>query len=72
MILRELAIAQNFRGPVGTTGGSGYLKNYKYDTSLQTLFPPFFIPPNGATWAPSSYEECASGLSKSVQNTPSC
>jgi len=66
------SIAQNFRGPVGTTGGSGYLKNYNYDTSLQSLFPPFFIPPNGATWSPSSYEECASGLSHSVQNTPNC
>ncbi len=66
------SIAQNFRGPVGTTGGSGYLKNYNYDTSLQSLFPPFFIPPNGATWTPSTYEECASGLGHSVQSTPSC
>ena len=66
------SIAQNFRGPVGQSGGVGYSKNYNYDTSLQTLFPPFFIPPNGATWSPTSYEECGYGLAHSVQNTPQC
>jgi hypothetical protein len=64
------SIAQNFRGPVGQSGGVGYVKDYNYDTSLQTLFPPFFIPPNGATWAPSSYTELAQGLSNSV--CPAC
>ncbi len=64
------SIAQNFRGPVGQSGGIGYVKNYNYDTSLQTLFPPFFIPPNGATWSPSSYTELAPGLANSV--CPSC
>ena len=67
------SIAQNFRGPVGTSGGgggmTGYLKNYNYDSSLQTLFPPYFIPPNGAVWSPTSYEECGSGLSKAVVTT---
>lgn len=63
------SIAQNFRGPVGQSGGVGYVKNYNYDTSLQALFPPFFIPPNGATWGPSSYEECGPGLAKSVIST---
>jgi len=66
------SIAQNFRGPVGQSGGIGYVKNYNYDTSLQTLFPPYFIPPDGATWSPSAYEECAGGSAHSVQNTPSC
>ncbi len=66
------SITQNYRGPVGLTSGSGYLKNYNYDSSLQTLFPPFFIPPNGATWAPTTYEECLPGVSHSVQSTPSC
>jgi len=66
------SIAQNFRGPVGQSGGIGYVKNYNYDSSLQTLFPPFFLPPQGATWAPNSYEECAAGNAKSVLNTPSC
>ncbi|HUI03543.1 MAG TPA: hypothetical protein VLZ77_08370 [Acidimicrobiales bacterium] len=66
------SIAQDYRGPVGLTNGAGYTKNYNYDNSLQTVFPPFFIPPNGATWTPSSYEECGSGLSHSVLNTPQC
>ena len=29
------AIAQYFRGPVGTTGGTGYIKNYIYNRRLQ-------------------------------------
>jgi type II secretory pathway component PulJ len=66
------SIAQNFRGPVATSGGTGFTKNYNYDSSLQTLFPPFFISPNGATWSPTSYEECAPGSSQSVLGTPSC
>jgi hypothetical protein len=67
------SIAQDFRGPVGLTGGaSGYTKNYSYDSSLQTLFPPYFIPPNGAVWSATSYEECGPGSGQSVLNTPSC
>jgi hypothetical protein len=66
------SIAQNYRGPVATSGGTGFLKNYNYDTSLQTLFPPYFIPPSGATWSPTSYEECGSGNNASVLNTPQC
>ena len=66
------SIAQNFRGAVGQSNGSGYLKSYNYDNSLQTLFPPYFIPPDGATWSPTAYEECGQGLTHSVQNTPSC
>jgi Tfp pilus assembly protein PilX len=50
----EGAIAQKFRGPVGTggTGGSsnGYLKNYVYDDRLRYLEPPSFIEPTGASW----------------------
>jgi hypothetical protein len=33
-------IAQKWRGPVGTSGGTGYLKNYGYDTRLQYASPP--------------------------------
>ncbi len=40
------AIAQKFRGAVGTTGGNtGYLKNYNYDDRLRFLTPPSFIKP---------------------------
>ena len=34
------AIAQKFRGIVGTTGGTGYRKNYNYDERLATDEPP--------------------------------
>ena len=48
----EGAIAQKFRGPVGTSGssGTGYLKNYVYDDRLRYLEPPNFIEPTGSAW----------------------
>jgi Tfp pilus assembly protein PilX len=49
------AIAQKFRGPVGTGTNTwvstGYLKNYVYDDRLQYLRPPYFIEPVGNTWS---------------------
>jgi hypothetical protein len=49
------AIAQKYRGPVGTGSGSGdpstgYLKNYIYDNRLQVLQPPYFLTPENAPW----------------------
>jgi hypothetical protein len=48
------AIAQDFRGPVGTYGGygggTGYSKNYVYDDRLRYLEPPYFLAPEGASW----------------------
>jgi type II secretory pathway pseudopilin PulG len=44
------AIAQKFRGPVGTTGGSGYIKNYLYDERLAVDEPPYFLNPLNAGW----------------------
>jgi Tfp pilus assembly protein PilX len=45
------AIAQNFRGIVGTGGGNtGYLKNYNYDDRLATETPPYFLAPLKAGW----------------------
>jgi hypothetical protein len=35
-------IVQNYRGPVGTTGGKGYLKNYMFDTRFVTNPPPHY------------------------------
>ncbi len=50
----EGAIAQKFRGPVGTGGSygasSGYTKNYVYDDRLRYLEPPSFIEPTGSAW----------------------
>jgi hypothetical protein len=68
------SIAQNYRGPIGTaySNGSiatGFSKSYHYDTSLQTLWPPYFVPPTSAAWGATTYSECAQGLAYSVQGT---
>jgi Tfp pilus assembly protein PilX len=56
------AIAQLFRGPVGTGGGSGvnsgYLKNYQYDDRLATTEPPYFLNPVSAAWYVQRQTEC--------------
>lgn len=48
------AIAQNYRGIVGTFSGSrsvtGYEKDYKYDSRLATDEPPYFLSPLKAGW----------------------
>jgi hypothetical protein len=50
----EGAIAQKYRGPVGTTGGgcgqTGYIKNYQYDNRLRFRSPPYFLEPVAAAW----------------------
>lgn len=48
------AIAQKFRGPVGTGGSSGvstgYLKDYNYDDRLRLRQPPHFLDPVQSAW----------------------
>ncbi len=44
------AIAQKFRGAVGTTGGTGYLKDYNYDDRLRYQEPPHFFDPVQSAW----------------------
>lgn len=44
------AISQKFRGPVGTTGGTGYIKNYNYDDRLRYMEPPRFLDPVKPSW----------------------
>ena len=44
------AIAQKYRGVVGTTGGNGYLKSYNYDSRLKYIEPPSFIAPEKTAW----------------------
>jgi hypothetical protein len=50
----EGALAQKFRGPVGTGSNTnpatGYLKNYVYDNRLRYLEPPSFIDPKPSNW----------------------
>ena len=43
-------IAQKFRGPVGTSGGNGYIKNYQYDDRLSLRQPPHFLDPVRSAW----------------------
>jgi hypothetical protein len=44
------AIAQKFRGAVGTTRGTGYKKNYVYDDRLRFQEPPHGFDPVKAAW----------------------
>ena len=48
------AIAQKFRGPVGTFSGnniaSGYSKNYNYNDTLRYREPPYFVNPTDSPW----------------------
>ena len=47
------AIAQSFRGPVGTGGAAistGYSKNYNYDDRFRVANPPYFLDPVQSSW----------------------
>ena len=44
------AISQKYRGAVGTTGGTGYYKNYEYDDRLRYQEPPNFLDPIEPAW----------------------
>ncbi|HTW08795.1 MAG TPA: hypothetical protein VME46_14870, partial [Acidimicrobiales bacterium] len=58
------AIGQNFRGPVGTSGPSGYEKDYYYDTSLETLWPPYYLASTSSGWEPFGYAEGKPGTAQ--------
>ncbi|HEY2535790.1 MAG TPA: hypothetical protein VGI24_02280 [Solirubrobacteraceae bacterium] len=57
------SIAQFWRGPVGTGGGSGtgYTKNYNYDDRLETLQPPDFLSPTSSSLKLSRITEVKNG-----------
>ncbi|HEY7967752.1 MAG TPA: hypothetical protein VID68_12035 [Solirubrobacteraceae bacterium] len=61
------AIAQLFRGPVGTGGSggasNGYVKSYNYDDRLANEEPPYFLNPVAAQWYVSRETECAAASS---------
>ncbi len=65
------AIAQYFRGAVGTTGGSGsgtgYLKNYNYDDRLSLLLPPYLFDLQNTQWT--VYRETLCSTVSSGSNT---
>jgi Tfp pilus assembly protein PilX len=53
------AIAQNFRGRVSEyNGASGYVKNYWYDSRLESIAPPYFLNPVSASWQVNWVTEC--------------
>jgi hypothetical protein len=45
------AIAQKFRGPVGTSGPTGYTKDYNYDDRMHYRNPPAFLDAVTAAWS---------------------
>ncbi len=53
------ALAQYYRGTVGTTNGHGYLKVYKYDTRLEDESPPYFLSPVDPAWSVQSESSCS-------------
>ena len=51
------AIAQKYRGIVGQSGTSGFLKSYVYDKRLQWDSPPKFLNPVQSAFAPTQWSE---------------
>jgi len=62
------AIAQRYRGAVGTTAGAGYVKDYHYDDRLKVLLPPYLFSLSTAGWEVSRETLCTpnGGTSNSV------
>jgi hypothetical protein len=50
-------IGQKFRGPVGTSGGTGYTKLYKYDSRLAYLAPPKFLSPVSSAYGVTQFAD---------------
>jgi len=53
------SIAQKWRGAVGTSGGTGFDKDYKYDSRLQFASPPYFPQWTNAVWGAKTTGELA-------------
>ncbi|MEZ5189581.1 MAG: hypothetical protein R2717_00950 [Schumannella sp.] len=49
------AIAQKFRGTVGTTAPAGYTKDYQYDSRYRFTAPPKFLTPVSTTYGVTQY-----------------
>jgi hypothetical protein len=58
----EGAIAQKFRGPVGTTADTGYTKNYTYNDRLRYREPPYFLDPVLSSWRIARQSEQVPGM----------
>jgi Tfp pilus assembly protein PilX len=64
------AIAQYFRGIVGQTGSSGYLKNYNYDDRLHVSLPPYLFDLQSTAWT--AFRETLCSPSTSTTDPTSC
>ena len=64
------AIAQYFRGIVGTVGASGYLKNYNYDDRLSLILPPYLFDLQNMEWG--VFRETTCNTAVSASNPSSC
>lgn len=66
------AIAQKFRGPVGTAGspGTGYDKNYVYDPRFRYIAPPKFLSPVSTSYGVSVLVEVADAFNADGSAAP--
>jgi Tfp pilus assembly protein PilX len=63
------AIAQKYRGIVGTINTSGYGKNYNYDNRLKYQSPPRFLTPIAAAWQIVTWVEQAAACKYNATTT---
>lgn len=64
------AIAQKYRGIVGTVDGSGYLKNYWYDNRLAVMLPPYLFDLQNTQWT--VFRQTLCPTTTSAAGTVSC
>ncbi len=64
------AIAQYFRGAVGTAGSTGYLKAYSYDDRFKVMLPPYLFDLQNSSWG--LFRETLCRPSTSTSDSTSC
>lgn len=61
------SIAQAFRGTVGTTGGTGYTKNYCHDPRMLYQSPPHYIEPANTGWQTMKWREISDHITSNPE-----
>jgi len=64
------SIAQKYRGPVATTGATGYTKAYSYDERLRYTAPPKFLSPVSTTYGITHIVESKTALDATGKALP--
>lgn len=64
------AIAQKFRGTVGTTAPAGYTKDYEYDTRYRFTAPPKFLTPVSTTYGVTQYASVPAAFTATGATAP--